>query len=199
MTKIWYIHGANASPRSFSYIKQWLTKHDAVDIRYITDDPLICTLQDLEKRIKCESEMVHIVSHSLGGIIGVALAQRVPEKVFSVTTLATPFAGSSDATKALFIKPFDPFLMNASSLNPSIYQIKQTEIDVPLFKVITTGGGNTLMSEDNDGVVTVSSQRAYKNGEEKMVPLNHFEVLLSDDVARTISAFIAQVEQLEMT
>lgn len=196
MQKVWYIHGANATPTSFTFIKMQLkaagVKHDIVNVQYITEEPLAHTLQDLEKWLTDEPEPVHIISHSLGGILAVALSQRCPDKVLSVTTMSTPFAGSDGATKALFIKPLDPFLLNASSLNRTINKTKLGETNVPLLKIITTSGCSSLMSEPNDGVVTVASQCAYPHGTTVSVELNHFEVLLSHDVVDHVVAFVGK-------
>lgn len=196
MQKVWYIHGANATPTSFTFIKMQLkaagVKHDIVNVQYITEEPLAHTLQDLEKWLTGEPEPVHIISHSLGGILAVALSQRCPDKVLSVTTMSTPFAGSDGATKALFIKPLDPFLLNASSLNRTINKTKLGETNVPLLKIITTSGCSSLMSEPNDGVVTVASQCAYPHGTTVSVELNHFEVLLSHDVVDHVVAFVGK-------
>jgi hypothetical protein len=46
------------------------------------------------------------------------------------------------------------------------------------------------MKEDNDTIVTVASQTASDNPEFYYVDLNHFEVLLSEEVADKIKLFL---------
>lgn len=192
--KIWYIHGAHSTHNSFNFIKTYLTDYDEELIDYETEVPLSTTIKNLATRLEQESDRVLIVAHSLGGIIAVALAQQLPYKVAAVVTLSTPFGGSGSATKALFMKPFDPFLMNASSMNPLLYTIRSTEVDPPIWSFITTKGGNSLINEDSDGVVTVASQMALRQGTTIEVPLNHFEVLISQRTADKIKSIARYVE-----
>ena len=128
MTRILYIHGANASPLSFNYIKSKLPKHYAFDVTYDAHDPLDDLIELAENHLV---EPSHIIAHSLGGIIAVALSQRVSDKVLSVSTLATPFGGSEAATTASILLPFNTFLKNINVRNPTLREIIHTGPKVP--------------------------------------------------------------------
>lgn len=184
---IWYIHGANASPTSFNYIKSQLPDHDAVDITYSAYDSIGSTIAQLVKKLK---QPVHIIAHSLGGVIGVALSQMKPQLVQSVTTMGTPFGGSEIATRAAVLMPFDPFINNITTFNPVLLAVRQRGAVVPTMTIVTTKGGNTFESAPNDGVVTVASQLALEKPTVVIqVPLNHFESLLAPSTIQAITTF----------
>lgn len=187
MTRILYIHGANATPQSFNYIKTQLPRHDVVDVTYSAHDPL----EDLIDHAAVSfAEPTHIVAHSLGGIIAVALSQRFTSKVLSVSTLATPFGGSEAATRASILLPFDTFLKNIHVMNPTLREIIHTGPAVPTMNVITTAGSNAFETRPNDGVVTIDSQVAFTGNIQYKVNLNHFEVLLSPATVKLIEGHV---------
>lgn len=71
-----------------------------------------------------------------------------------------------------------------------IMEIKRTAIKKPVLSFVTTGGGNPLLGEANDGTVTVRSQKAIRGLSYVNYDLNHFEVLLSDRVIHEIEDFL---------
>lgn len=183
MERILYIHGANATPGSFNYIRSKLPQHRECAITYDAGDPLE-TLIDMAGSMIVEP--CHIVAHSLGGVIAVAVSQRNPDKVLSVTTLATPFGGSEAATRASVLLPFNTFLKNIHTHNPTLREIINVGPVVPTTTIIATAGSNMFESRPNDGVVTLDSQRAFEGTRQHEVSLNHFEVLLSPYVVKLI-------------
>jgi pimeloyl-ACP methyl ester carboxylesterase len=187
MPHILYIHGANATPQSFNFIKAQLPKHKSTDVVYNAHDPLDDLIEIAEANMDGPT---HIVGHSLGGIIAVALSQRVPDKVLSVSTLATPFGGSEAATRASILMPFDTFLRNINTRNPTLREIIQIGPRVPTMNVITTAGNNAFESRPNDGVVTIDSQVAFTGNIQYKVNLNHFEVLLAPATVNLIEGHV---------
>lgn len=188
MPRILYIHGANATPKSFSYIQRNLPSHHAVNFSYDASVDLAETVKRAALEMK---EPVHIVSHSLGGIVAVAAAQAVDRGIVkSITTISTPFGGSEAADRMSIVMPFNRFIKNIKTTNPIIRRVVQQGTPAPTLSVITTGGHSPFEPKENDGVVTVESQRALTNNVQVVVPHTHFEVLLDDDVIGIISSFI---------
>lgn len=187
MKHIWYIHGANATPASFTYLKTQFPDHQITDITYDASTPIEITISRLASALESG---VDIVAHSLGGVLGVALAQRYPSKVRSVTTMSTPFGGSETASKLRFLLPFNTFISNVHCHNRTLREVAQSDSYVPTLKFITTAGRNPFELQPNDGVVTVRSQEAFRADIAEYVELNHFEVLLDHVVAGKIRKFI---------
>jgi pimeloyl-ACP methyl ester carboxylesterase len=187
MPRVLYIHGANSTPLSFNFIKAKLPHHHGYDVAYDANDHLEDLIELAEANLV---EPSHIISHSLGGIIGVALSQRCPGKVLSVSTLATPFGGSEAATRASVLLPFSTFLKNIHVMNPTLREIIQKGSKVPTMNIITTHGSNAFESRPNDGVVTIDSQREFKGTLRHEIGLNHFEVLQSPIVVKLIEGFV---------
>lgn len=184
---IWYIHGANASPVSFNYIKSQLYDHKAVDLIYSARDPIEDTIAIASDQLK---NPVHIIAHSLGGVIAVALSQIKPHLVRSVVTLGTPYGGSEIATRASVLMPFDPFIKNISTFNPTLLYVRSKGAVVPTLTIITNNGINSFESAPNDGVVTVSSQMALENPTiQVQMSLNHFESLINPNTVDLIKQF----------
>ncbi len=53
-------------------------------------------------------------------------------------------------------------------------------------QVVTTVGQSPWINEPNDGVVTLKSMRSRQDFELVEIPLNHYEVVLSDRVVELI-------------
>lgn len=185
--KIVYVHGANATPTSFTFIKSKMCEHQAIDFKYDANDPLEDSIESL---INVIPDQAAIVSHSLGGILAVAASQHLPAQITSVVTMSTPFGGSEMATRMSWLFPFNTFIHNVNTRNSTLREIARAGIAVPTLKIITTEGQSMFESQPNDGVVTIDSQMALKGGIQIRVPLNHFEVLLDERVAQTINNFI---------
>lgn len=183
-----FIHGANATPHSFNYLKTCMQlEGDVTDITYDAGDRLSTLIDYVCSMIV---QPTHIIAHSLGGVLAVAASQRHPELIKSVTTMATPFGGSEAATRASVLLPFNTFLKNIHIMNPTLREIINEGPCVPTFTIVTTAGSNAFEMRPNDGVVTIDSQRAFVGTQTLDAPLNHFEVLLSPTVAHEIKQFV---------
>lgn len=187
MKNVVYIHGAFSSSLSFSFISSKLPKHNAVLTNYAVETPVDGIVGEILDSIK-HYEDVHIVSHSFGGIVAMLLSRHHPG-VKSITTISTPFGGSAAATAMKWITPHELFKTIASS-SPVLQSIKQMPIGFKMKSVVTTVGNNPLMYEPNDGVVSIKSQTALKHVEQIRLPLNHFEVLMSDETVDIVKSVI---------
>ena len=102
-----YIHGANASPASFNFIRQYFGEHQATFITYNTETDLADVVLDVANALP-KNEHVSIVGHSLGGVIGVAVSQIPAHSgvVDRIVTAGSPFSGSDVARRLRILFPF---------------------------------------------------------------------------------------------
>lgn len=186
---IWYIHGASSSPRSFKWLRRELPTHRRIDVEY--DDADIPQVADELVRLAKTSEPFSVIGHSLGGVLGMALAQRA-SNVKSLVTMAAPYGGSVFATYMRLLAP-NTLMDHIHPFSPLMLSVKAAPVSTPTLSIVTTSGATPLINEPNDGVVTVSSQMCLVGPKYIQLPLNHFEVLLSDDVARLVADFIWEI------
>jgi len=180
--RICYVHGAGATSRSFAYIKKSFPNHNYIDFEYNLNNPIDETI------LQCADVLykgpITIIGHSLGGLIALSAAHLKPT-VCRVVTMCTPFAGSVFAEGMRWINPNPLF----DALRPSgkiLTNIRLRDLPCPVFCFVATSG-LPLIQEDNDGVVTVESQMALKGASYSQYDLNHFEILLDDDVSRNLA------------
>lgn len=191
MDPIVYIHGANATNHSFNFIAPNINA-PAAYVSYDAHTPLRDIIAEAAEAIKAIGPC-HVVAHSMGGIIALGALQHFPTPVHSLTTMSTPFGGVESASTISLMLPFNQFFQNIKPANQLLSTIRRQGSPVPMLNIVTNGGGSGLMNEANDGVVTVRSQRSILVGpsvEHVLVGLNHFEVLLSNDILTTINEFI---------
>jgi triacylglycerol esterase/lipase EstA (alpha/beta hydrolase family) len=202
---VWFIHGANATPLSFAYLQMSLRKENVlenvefVNVTYDCQEPISSTIEIIAKSLP-EDKPIFLVGHSLGGVLAVAVAQRVKhfelgKNIKGVITLSAPVGGSEGADYLQWLFPHYYLFKNISTKNRIISDIKSVGAVVPTLSFITTSGNNPVYPEANDGVVTVTSQRALRGSKKLEVPYNHFEVLLSDNVATHIKNVIFNTSQ----
>lgn len=191
-----YIHGASSTPRSFNHIVTELPRHEKQFISYGHDRSVMDTVEQIVRslsdlRAQGMIRPINLVGHSLGGVIAIAVAQRVSLNGGRVVTISSPFGGSKIAalmrwmtTGHLFedIHPTSP-LMNAVRLGGRVPET---------LAIVSTAGGTPLIPETNDGVVTVASQTSLSWPVYIRVPVNHFESLLCDDVLDLLNGHLFQ-------
>lgn len=187
MTKIVYIHGASATGESFNYIRQQIHQPDLI-IEYNSAYGFVNNLQDMANTLRNERR-VFFVAHSLGGIYAIHLAQHMTNRVLGAVTISTPYGGSEMADIARWFLPFSRLMRD---IGPNDYPMRETnrmEISCDWTNIVTTHGASPFISEPNDGVVTHRSMRHHAD---KMtlidVPLNHYEVLLSNRTVNIIDS-----------
>lgn len=188
-----YIHGANMSPVSFTLIQTNMGSHKAVAPEYSIEKPVEKNVKRIARlaRKEFKNEPFDIVSHSLGGIISILLL-RTRLNIQKVVTISTPLGGSEAAASLRFMYPKYQLYKDINPSSDIIKKANNQKLKVPVLSVITTGGNCTIpfMTEDNDTIVTVASQTVSDNPEYYYVDLNHFEVLLSVEVADKIKVFL---------
>jgi pimeloyl-ACP methyl ester carboxylesterase len=187
MASIWYLHGAGASPISFTWLKQQLREHQSKFLSYQLDESTHSCVDRLSNAIAVESEPVVLIGHSMGGIIGRICADH--SKVSHLITLCAPFGGIQGMH---FLTMFNntPMYHELSTYSGLLGTMRATTIRTPHLAIVASHG-MPYPSEPNDGVVTLASQTALPNQNYFKFELNHFEVLLSPQVAMTMNTFLA--------
>lgn len=182
-----YIHGAFSTKQSFNWIVEKLPKHQIHFIEYDAKD----SIKTVAKRV---NELVNelggadIVAHSLGGLVAI-LAALDNSKIGRVITISAPLGGSDVAGTLAWLSPHELY-QSLNKMGPVIRKIHSSNISFPLCSIITTSGGSPMISGPNDGVVSVQSQKALAGTRQIEVDLNHFEVLMNDNVVSLIKEFL---------
>lgn len=205
-TAVWFIHGANATPLSFLRIQECLKSDDRftdfefVNVIYDCQDPLSSTIETITDSLP-SNQPVYLIGHSLGGVIAVAVSQRVKhfelnKNIKAVITMASPLGGCEGADYLQWIFPHYHLFKNISTKNRVISDIKAVGAVVPTLNMITTSGNNPVYPEANDGVVTVNSQRSLNGAKKIEAPFNHFEILISDTTVSLIKNAIINPDDI---
>lgn len=180
-----YIHGAGASKDSFNYIRHHMSDYKENCFEYDIQDGFKNNLEKLSSKLYRLTD-VFFVGHSMGGIYALNLANRFPKKVLGAVTLSTPYGGVEIAD---YVKYFFPFYQLIRDIGPNSKPIRQTEeitIKHPWTQIVTTNGTSPWIHQENDGVVTVASQKHKKGMELITLHNNHYEVVISPKVVDII-------------
>lgn len=186
MMVVIYLHGAHSTNLSFAYFKTKLPNHNYINFAYNTNDSIIKTVANFKILVDSQVEPINIISHSLGGLIAVMGANNCP-KIEKIVTMGSPFGGSNVASLLRWFMPIILFqeIHTGSSI---IKNLKCPQACIKSF--VTQDGSNPFIREPNDGIVTVRSQKALVGPEYIDMNLNHFEILLCDNVIGIIKDFI---------
>jgi pimeloyl-ACP methyl ester carboxylesterase len=187
MTKaIFAIHGAFSTPVVFNYLQQVLCEYhwSLFDYSGVTND-----IAGLVK--KAESQLsglgpVHVVGHSMGGLIALALAEA--PNVQSVATIATPLSGLDLNPLQLFFSQ-SGFLSDIAQNSRFVKTLQQGTYNKPVQHLITTAGFNPWITEASDGVVTLRSQKSWRAGSQVELHSNHSEVMQNPATATSLRSF----------
>ena len=184
-----YIHGASATAESFSYIRQY--------VREETELPDICLEYDsslgFEHNYKQmlgkldEAERIFFVSHSLGGIYALHLANYYNDRTVGGISLSTPYGGCVQADFAKYFLPYSRLLKDIGPRSYAMKNAQTIDISIPWTNIVTVKGNAPWVPQPNDGVVTIASQKSRPDIMELIeIDYNHYEVVLSDNVVELI-------------
>lgn len=177
-----YIHGASATSESFNYIRKQFTEYEDIVINYDSRNGFEKNLADMRYQLS-NYHSIFFVCHSLGGVYALHLANSMPEQVVGAVTLSTPYGGAEIADVAKYFMPYSRLLRDIGPSSWAMRQAKEIEIHHPWTNVVTTVGNSPWVSQPNDGVVTIASQKHHGQDMELVeLPHNHYEVVLSDKV-----------------
>jgi triacylglycerol esterase/lipase EstA (alpha/beta hydrolase family) len=197
---VWFIHGASATPKSFNYIKDELSRDSDLnnylfkDIVYDCQDDLLNILRNMINKAPRDTPL-YLVGHSLGGVLAAAMTKVIQDTVTGidlkgVVTLASPLGGSDSANILKWIYPKYNLFKNISTANGVIRSLKGFNPSVPFVSVVTSSGNNPLFPTANDGVVTVLSQTGLTGVTYVEMDSNHFEVLVNPDTTSIIKSLL---------
>jgi pimeloyl-ACP methyl ester carboxylesterase len=153
-------------------------------------------LDDLRGVVLERPTPVHLVGHSLGGLVILRLVDEYPElPIGRIVLLGAPVNGSATARAAVQLPGaallFGP-LADAELLRPAARRwCHRAEIGI-------IAGSNTLsfsrlfnrLPEPNDGTVTVEETRLEGATEHLVLPVSHTGMLLAPSVVEQTAAFL---------
>jgi pimeloyl-ACP methyl ester carboxylesterase len=144
------------------------------------------------------SPVVHLIGHSLGGLVIYRFLERFPEQpAGAVVFLGTPCVGSRAAERAARFAPV-AHLMGKSVAQELLQPQERRWMHArPLGIIAGTqplGVGQLLAAfdEDNDGTIAVSETRMPGAADHIVLPVSHLGMLLSARVARETGMFLTQ-------
>lgn len=192
LPKLVYIHGANASSESFTFIRDKITGFEEIVIDYSTATSFSLNLRMMKQELKKEKGPFFFIGHSLGGIYSLHLADEFKDQVKGAVTISTPYKGSAIAD---IIKHFLPHVQLLKDIGPTAQPIAQSlkiKVKWDWTNVVTTKGHCLWLRQPNDGVVTIESM---KRPDIKLVevPLNHYEVVVS---RKTVNIIVENLEKI---
>ena len=175
-----FIHGANASPRSFNYIKEHCGIDNFTDLSYNSADGFNHNLAAMREDLNGKQDF-YIVSHSLGGIYSMYLQNEF--KVKGVVSISTPFKGSRTADWAKMFVPMYKLFYDVGPRSTPIVDSLKIKVRCPWLQVVSTSGNVPWHFGENDGVVTLKSMTHRQDIDYEYVNYTHYEVLISKEVA----------------
>ena len=183
--KIFAIHGAFSTPTIFNYAKTKIKGYDWQMFDYSAD------INDFERvcdaAIYSIEEPVHVIGHSMGGMIALFLSGH--HLVRSITTIASPLDGL-DVSMAQQYMSRSSFIRELSKNGRFVNNLHRAGYPMPVQHIITTRGFNPYMFEENDGVVSLTSQRGWSAGTVHEIAANHAEIMQHDDCIKKIKIFL---------
>ena len=192
MKNIIFIHGANATCRSFNFIvtalRQTLYETEFHFFNYNHRNGFDSNYKKMLKSIDELEGDCMIVAHSMGGIYAMHLYNDRKDKITNVVSLATPFGGVTSALFLRWIFPLSRLLADSSPFSYPIAKLNRIKVDIPWTQIVTTSGDQPWVSLlcRNDGVVTRQSMRARKDISYVQSHSNHYEVLSDQSTIDTI-------------
>lgn len=108
------------------------------------------------------------------------LAELFHNKVQGAITLSTPYGGSKAADYAKYFVPFSRLMRDIGPKSYPMSHIQTIDVSWPWLNVVSTRGSSPFIVEPNDGVVTISSQRALADKMDLIdLDVNHYEIVMS--------------------
>lgn len=181
--KIILIHGANASPMSFNYIKARLPTAEYHVVDYSTVDGFYPNLEKMVDQLKGDNKY-YVLSHSMGGIYAMHLTQYI--NIQRSISVSTPFEGLGIADWAKYMMPNYQLFKDVSLRAMPITQLKDIKIKMPWTQVVTTRGSVPWVKDPNDGVVTIASMSTRKDIDYVYIKESHNEIMMSDELVEIV-------------
>ena len=190
-----YIHGASATAASFTHIRQYVRDHfeePDIMLEYKSENGFDNNLDKMKKEID-NDDRLFFISHSLGGIYALYLANYYQEKTVGGVSLSTPYGGSEQADFAKYFVPFNKLMKDIGTMSAPMREAKYLAAPPNWTQVVSTVGQSPWIHGENDGVVTLKSMRSRRDFEQVELPLNHYEVVISN---RTVEVILDRIKRV---
>lgn len=185
-------------------LHQWLARigYDPYfsGIGFNTECPNLLIRQQLnktiEKALEKSGNKVHLIGHSLGGVIARAIAAQRPEDIASVTTLAAPFRGTvahSVILQAAKMVRKNILEKHGSSVLPECYTGHCTcDFLDSLRREMPTGVTETAIYSESDGVVDWQYCKTDRPEADVLVTGTHVGLVYNASVYNIIAELLAR-------
>lgn len=180
-----YIHGSNATPNSWNYIKNIIG--DGVMISYNSADGFKHNLNLMKEKLEDIND-IEFISHSLGGLYSLHLAEHFSKNVRCSISLSTPYGGHDIPLIARYYFRWYRLIHDIIPNAWPIAKANEIRIKWPWTNIVTISGSVPWMFEPNDGVVSISSQKHRNDMELIEVNCNHYEIMLYPKVIDIIKS-----------
>lgn len=182
-TKFFFIHGAWASPASFNYLRDKLRdKYETAAASYDCQKMAVADMIDTTREHMygaCRpGDNNIVVGHSLGGLIALSLEDE--PLVSRVVTIASPLAGLQMNRLMEFYLSFrSPILGKIAAGSNFISSLHSKKYTKPIDTIVAAKGFNPLLTEPNDGVLTIECQTSWLPPNARLRPIaaSHFDIL----------------------
>lgn len=184
-----YIHGANATPNSFNFLRPLLG--EGIALSYDSRMGFKTNLERLHQEIS-EYDDITFIAHSLGGVYALHLANLMADRVKQGISMSTPYGGHPVAVLARMLLPFEQLLHDIVPHSWAMRELERINLKWPWCNLVTVKGHVPWLHLPNDGVVTIESQRHRTDMQLIEVEMNHYEVVVSSVAADIIASKINQ-------
>ena len=198
------LHGLGRTPKSMNPLAEYLTERGfrVYNFSYPstsgTPDQLVALLREQIDTCCADSQKLHFVGHSLGGILVRATLARDPRaNVGRLVMLGPPNHGSELVDKfgelALFrwaLGPTAPQLGTASDSFPNRLPALSIEVGVIAGTDSVNPLGAFVLPDEDDGMVTVAGTKLEGMKDFLTVPSSHTFIMRSPEVARQVAHFL---------
>lgn len=180
--KLFYIHGANATPGSFNYLHKQIAQ-PACFADYNSSNGFYNNLEKMKSQLAQDDWF--LVTHSLGGVYAAHLQEFLGSRLKGVVSISAPFGGSELCDLLVMIHPFSRLFRDTGTISrPIIEAQKLMQVSTTSWTAIITNTGPTAyLPTDNDGVISTSSQLKLSDRMETVcIDTNHYEILQDNRV-----------------
>lgn len=190
-----YIHGASATAESFAYIRQFVRDNFEIPdiaLEYNSSDGFKHNIEHMYGKLD-EAEKLFFISHSLGGIYALHLANHYKDRTVGGVSLSTPYGGCAQADFAKYFLPFSKLMKDIGTMSVPMLDAKRLPAPPNWTNIISTRGDSPWINQRNDGVVTIESMKYRTDFELIELNVNHYEVVLNNKVVEIILDKIKKV------
>jgi pimeloyl-ACP methyl ester carboxylesterase len=203
VTAVVYVHGLWMPGEESLILRHRLAHEFGLDLHAFRYSGTSETMNTVTERLdtfvrELQAPVVHLLGHSLGGLVIYRLLERFPaQPAGGCVFLGTPCVASRAAQQAGRFAPLAQLLersVAAELLHPHERRWQHAR---PLGVIAGTqpiGLGQFLadFEEENDGTIGVSETRIPGVTAHLVLPVSHFAMLLSESVARESGLFLTQ-------